>query len=49
MVGVLESSLGLPEEEQRFYHRGVSWERFQAIQKGFEHLPGECQFIVREF
>ncbi|WP_016953513.1 Uma2 family endonuclease [Anabaena sp. PCC 7108] len=40
MVRVLEGSLGLPEEEQRFYRRGVSWERFQAIQKGFEHLPG---------
>ncbi|MBD2568647.1 Uma2 family endonuclease [Anabaena lutea] len=40
MVQALEGSLGLPEEEQRFYRRGVSWERFQAIQKGFEHLPG---------
>lgn len=40
MTQVLEGSLGLPEEEQRFFRRGVSWERFQAIQNSFEHLPG---------
>ncbi|MBD2384708.1 Uma2 family endonuclease [Cylindrospermum sp. FACHB-282] len=40
MTQALESSIGLPEEEQRFYRRGVSWERFQAIQNSFEHLPG---------
>lgn len=40
MIQALEGYLGLPEEEQRFYRRGVSWERFQAIQNSFEHLPG---------
>lgn len=40
MIQVLEDYLGLPEEEQRFFRRGVSWERFQAIQNSFENLPG---------
>jgi Uma2 family endonuclease len=40
MIQALEGYLGLPEEEQRFFRRGVSWERFQAIQNSFENLPG---------
>jgi Uma2 family endonuclease len=40
MTQALESSIALPEEEQRFYRRGVSWERFQAIQNSFENVPG---------
>ncbi|HLO87850.1 MAG TPA: Uma2 family endonuclease [Nostocaceae cyanobacterium] len=39
MTQNLESSINLPEE-QRFYRRGLSWDRFKAIQKGFENLPG---------
>ncbi len=40
MTQALENSIGLPEEEQRFYRRGVSWERFKAIQNSFENVPG---------
>ncbi|WP_256369497.1 hypothetical protein [Dolichospermum sp. UHCC 0352] len=31
----LENYINFPEEEQHFYRRGVTWERFQAI----AHLP----------
>ena len=40
MTQTLENSLNLGEEEQRFYRRGVTWEKFQAIQKAFENVPG---------
>jgi len=35
MTQTLENSLNLVKEEQHFYRRGVTWERFQAI----AHLP----------
>jgi Uma2 family endonuclease len=40
MTQALTGMLGLPQEEQRFFCRGVSWERFQAIQNSFENVPG---------
>ena len=40
MTQTLENSLNLVEEEQHFYRRGVTWEKFQAIQKAFENVPG---------
>ena len=40
MTQTLENSLNLVEEEQHFYRPGVSWEKFQAIQKAFENVPG---------
>ena len=40
MTQTLENALNLGEEEQRFYRRGVTWEKFQAIQKAFENVPG---------
>ena len=40
MTQTLENPLNLVEEEQHFYRRGVTWEKFQAIQKAFENVPG---------
>jgi hypothetical protein len=40
MTQVLESALGLLTQEQRFFCAGVTWERFQVIQKSFENVPG---------
>lgn len=40
MTQALESSIGLVEEEQRFFRRGISWDIFKAIQASFENVPG---------
>ena len=40
MTQTLENSLNLVEKEQYFYRPGITWESFQAIQKGFENVPG---------
>ena len=48
MTQTLENSLNLGEEEQRFYRRGVTWEKFQAIQKAFENVPGVRLFYCEE-
>jgi Uma2 family endonuclease len=40
MTQALENAVGLPEEEQRFFRRGLSWEQFKAIQSSFENVPG---------
>ncbi|MEH2413910.1 Uma2 family endonuclease [Nostoc sp.] len=39
MTQTLENAVNLPEE-QRFFRRGLSWEKFKAIQASFENLPG---------
>ena len=48
MTQTLENALNLGEEEQRFYRRGVTWEKFQAIQKAFENVPGVRLFYCEE-
>ncbi|MBD6619025.1 Uma2 family endonuclease [Komarekiella sp. 'clone 1'] len=40
MTQALENIVGLPEEEQRFFRRGLSWEQFKVIQSSFENVPG---------
>ena len=40
MTQTLENSLNLVEKEQHFYRPGITWEKFQAIQKAFENVPG---------
>ncbi|MEH2377006.1 Uma2 family endonuclease [Nostoc sp.] len=39
MTQTLENAVNLPEE-QRFFRRGLSWEKFKAIQASFENVPG---------
>ncbi|WP_226889156.1 hypothetical protein [Nostoc sp. MG11] len=39
MTQALENAVGFPEE-QRFFRRGLSWEKFKAIQASFENVPG---------
>jgi hypothetical protein len=47
MTQVLESALGLLTQEQRFFCAGVTWERFQVIQKSFENVPGVRLFYCQ--
>ncbi|MEI6444469.1 MAG: Uma2 family endonuclease [Nostocales cyanobacterium ELA583] len=47
MTQVLESSLGLVNQEQHFFCLGVNWERFQVIQKSFENVPGVRLFYCQ--
>ncbi|MBS3029655.1 MAG: Uma2 family endonuclease [Dolichospermum sp. DET50] len=47
MTQVMESSLALPSVEQRFFCAGVTWERFQVIQKSFENVPGVRLFYCQ--
>ena len=44
MNQALDSSVGLLEEEQRFFRRGISWHTFKAIQASFENVPGVSLF-----
>ncbi|MBN3899254.1 MAG: Uma2 family endonuclease [Nostoc sp. NOS(2021)] len=39
MTQTLENAVNFPEE-QHFFKRGLSWEKFKAIQASFENVPG---------
>jgi Uma2 family endonuclease len=47
MTQTLENSLNLVEEEQHFYRHGITWKKFQTIQKAFENIPGVRLFYCQ--